>query len=180
MTLPFIETERLVIRPFEEPDVAPFAALAGVPSRARMMGSVPLPFTEDEARDWLDKRSWDNPPGYFLAITDRAGVLLGGMGPGPAPAFDFGYVLSRAAEGRGIATEAGRAVIAAIFAAPDAPQSLTAGCFTDNPASARVLTKLGFRLESTEEGRSRARLEPCPVWKYRLTRESFGGGCEIS
>ena len=56
---------------------------------------------------------------------------------------DFGYMLVQSAWGQGYATELGHAVIAHATAAPHWDQ-LKACVFTDNPASARVLEKLGF------------------------------------
>ena len=56
--------------------------------------------------------------------------------------YGFGYWYAVSAWGRGVATEAGAALIEALRAAGAA--RLTAGYFTTNPASARVLAKLGF------------------------------------
>jgi RimJ/RimL family protein N-acetyltransferase len=58
---------------------------------------------------------------------------------------ELGYWISRPCWGRGFATEAGRALVE-IARALRLPQ-LEASHFIDNPASARVLDKLGF--EST-------------------------------
>src|SRR3546814_5651513 len=59
-------------------------------------------------------------------------------------AHELGYWLTPAVWGRGYATEAGHAVIAMARHALGY-RRLPAWHFVDNPASARVLAKLGFR-----------------------------------
>ena len=48
------------------------------------------------------------------------------------------------------------------------PPALTAGVFTDNPASANVLASCGYMLVREELHPSRGRLAPAPSWVYRL------------
>src|SRR5690606_6266556 len=55
----------------------------------------------------------------------------------------MGYWIARAHWGHGYASEAGRAVIDVARALGH--KRLTAGHYVDNPASARVLRKIGFR-----------------------------------
>jgi RimJ/RimL family protein N-acetyltransferase len=78
--------------------------------------------------------------------TEREPELIGSIGFGRRPSgrVELGYWIARPHWGRGYATEAGRAVLAI---ARDAlrVRRLEAGHFTDNPASGRVLEKLGFR-----------------------------------
>jgi RimJ/RimL family protein N-acetyltransferase len=83
----------------------------------------------------------------FLVLkrTDAAPELIGSIGidtSGDEP--ELGYWLARDHWGRGYATEAGRAVIEIARSSLRLPR-LVSGHFTDNPASGRVLEKLGFR-----------------------------------
>lgn len=59
---------------------------------------------------------------------------------------DIGYVLARPYWGRGLMTEAGRAIVALAFRDP-AVHRVWAVCDIDNRASARVMEKLGMTLE---------------------------------
>ena len=59
---------------------------------------------------------------------------------------DLGYVLARLYWGRGLVTEAGRAIVDLAFSDP-AVHRVWAVCDVDNKASARVLEKLGMTLE---------------------------------
>ena len=56
---------------------------------------------------------------------------------------ELGYWIARRHWGRGFATEAGRAVLA--MARTLGHARIAASHFLDNPASGRVLAKLGFR-----------------------------------
>ena len=71
--------------------------------------------------------------------------LIGGMGVGAfrEEPHELGYWITPDAWGRGYATEAAGAVLRAARAA--GVRRVTAGHFVDNPASGRVLRKLGFR-----------------------------------
>jgi RimJ/RimL family protein N-acetyltransferase len=82
-----------------------------------------------------------------LLILERgraAPTLVGacGLGRRPSGAVELGYWIARTHWGRGIATEACKALIEMARALGLA--SLEGSHFIDNPASARVLEKLGF------------------------------------
>ena len=76
--------------------------------------------------------------------TDGAPMLIGagGFGRRPSGAVELGYWIARRHWNRGFATEAGRALVA-IAKTLKLPQ-IEASHFVDNPASGRVLEKLGF------------------------------------
>ena len=76
--------------------------------------------------------------------TDGAPLLVGacGLQRRPSGAVELGYWVARAHWGRGFATEAGRALIEIAYTLGLA--QLEASHFVDNPASGRVLEKLGF------------------------------------
>lgn len=91
---------------------------------------------------------------------------------------ELGYVLTKAAWGHGYATEAARAVLTWAYATLPLNR-VQSEADTRNPASARVLEKLGFVLEGTLR-------EDCVVdgvtsdsWVYGLLRrdwEAAGAG----
>jgi RimJ/RimL family protein N-acetyltransferase len=166
----WITTPRLVIRPLMPRHAPALTAFGGLPDVARMLGSVPSPWPQDHARDWIAKGAWRGKPGF------RAGVFMGstligmvGLGGQPMGAACF---IDPAFAGRGIATEAMQALLAHAYARFDLDE-ITADHFTDNPASGRVLQKLGFQNIGEGMGTSAARLEPAPVVHYRLTKARF-------
>ena len=106
----------------------------------------------------------------WLRIRKKASVLARGR--------DRKSCASPSAWGRGYATEAGRAVVAIARHALGLKR-LNAGHFIDNPASGRVLTKLGFRATGRVEPRhSRARggEAPCAVFELDLDE---GRMCDV-
>ena len=76
--------------------------------------------------------------------TDAAPQLIGacGLGRRPSGSVEMGYWIARPNWGRGFATEACEALID--MARMLGLQQLEGSHFIDNPASARVLEKLGF------------------------------------
>lgn len=110
----------------------------------------PSPYTEADARDWVaavDERRRDT----HLAIT-LDGMAIGGIGliagtdVGVLTA-QFGYWLGKRNWGRGIATAAARALLTFVREQTDFVR-LEAPVFAWNPASMRVLEKVGFERES--------------------------------
>ena len=173
--LPYLKTNRLKTRPLVTADLDEFRKFAGQEQVAKMTGSVPSPFSLDEAEKWLELRGWNNPPGFMIAVTLTDGTLIGSIGCGPAPTYDIGYLISPEASGNGYASEICTALVDAMFMDEEGPTSLNACVFTDNPASARVLDKCGFEYIADCLGSSRARLEPATNWQYRLSREDWKG-----
>jgi RimJ/RimL family protein N-acetyltransferase len=91
-----------------------------------------------------------------------------GLGRRASGAVELGYWISRAHWGRGFATEASRALIDIARALGIA--RLEASHFIDNPASARVLDKLGFESTGIIAPRMNcARGEEAPARLMRLT-----------
>src|SRR5262249_6321233 len=135
-----IETERLVLRPFRSADAGEFARLAGDWAVASMARDIPYPFSPIQAYGWLSPVR-----GEVRFAIERDGQLLGGAGfyrraSGTA---ELGFWLARAWWGHGYATEAARAVLHQGLKNPRIP-GYSSAHFVDNPASARVLAKLGF------------------------------------
>jgi len=143
----FARTERLLLRPgWREDGPALYRAICdeGI---VRNLAHAPWPYSYDDAETFLGReRSPAEPAMLIFLRTAAAPELIGGIGFGRTPGggVELGYWLARAHWGRGYATEAGRAVLAA---ARDSLRlkRIEAGHFLDNPASGRVLEKLGFR-----------------------------------
>lgn len=171
-----IVTARLVVAPFQPDDAPRFAQIMDDADIARMMQSIPYPFTPELAADWIAKRQWAGRPGFCLGIRQQ-GRLIGWVGMGGAP-LSIAYALGRDYWGRGFASEAVAGFLAEMRAR-FGPQALVAGAYTDNPASARVLEKLGFTKTGEIDDKSDARLEPRRVLQYRRrAAHSMGQGRE--
>jgi RimJ/RimL family protein N-acetyltransferase len=87
------------------------------------------------------------PPKIELAITlAGADAVVGSVGAWPVAEgrWEMGWVLHRDLWGQGYATEAARAVFESVAARGDV-HTIFARCRPENPASARVMGKLGMR-----------------------------------
>jgi RimJ/RimL family protein N-acetyltransferase len=143
----FARTERLLLRPaWREDAPAVFGAVADE-AIARNLARLPWPYRLEHAEEWLAQPQDPAWPSFLIFLRTAAGPeLVGGMGihRGEEGGAELGYWIARARWGQGIATEGGRAAIAAARDTLRLPR-LASGYFVDNPASGRVLGKLGFR-----------------------------------
>lgn len=174
-----LETGRLILRPFEPRDHAPFAALNANPD---VMAHFPALLSRAESDDLIaaiHERTLAH--GFCLAaIEEKGGGFLGMCGlnrPGFAahftPCVEIGWRLQRAAWGRGIATEAARAWVAHGFGALGLAE-IVAFMTTGNRRSMAVMERIGM-IRDWGGGFMHPALEPesplAPHVLYRLTRE---------
>ncbi len=141
----FTRTARLLLRPGWAEDAPALAAAIGDQRVVRNLLSPPWPYSEADAQAFLTRPR--DPVLPSLLIFERKGadpVLVGSCGLGrlPSGAVQLGYWIALPFWGRGFATEAGQAMVD-IARALSLPR-LQASFFIDNPASGRVLAKLGF------------------------------------
>jgi len=170
----FARTERLLLRPGWIQDApALFAAIAdeGI---VRNLASAPWPYARENAESFLNtERRPSEAAMLIFRRTEGAPELAGSVGFGRRPdgELEFGYWIARRFWGRGYATEAGRAAIAM---ARDSLRlkRLSSGHFLDNPASGRVLEKLGFRPTGAIVPRfsaGRGEAAPCRLLEIELS-----------
>lgn len=147
MTFEPIATERLNLRPLETRDRARLIALANNWKVSKNLSTMPFPYTEQAADEWLAKQAeiWAGGKTVALAIT-IGDELIGGIGVGVRDSADWelGYWLGEPYWNRGYASEAASALRDYAFSNLKLGR-IVAGHFADNHASGRVLTKLGFR-----------------------------------
>ncbi len=151
-TQPVLRTARLRLRPFTAADAPDVQRLAGDPAVSDTALDLPHPFEDGMAEAWIGTHAAGISAGtlYIFAITSaESGTLLGAAGlmiePGHRRA-ELGYWLGADFWGRGYATEASGAVIRHGFEQLDLHR-IHASHLVRNPASGRVLQKLGMRRE---------------------------------
>ena len=142
----FARTERLLLRPGWIEDAPALAGLIGDQVVARNLARVPFPYTLADAERFLGVGTATLPNLLAFARTRGAPRLIGGVGlhRDLDGAVELGYWIGRPFWGLGFATEAARAMVALAHGSLRV-ERLVAGHFRDNPASGRVLRKLGFR-----------------------------------
>lgn len=164
-----ITTPRLELRAIQPGDTADCARIGGDPRVAPMIFAATIPWAAADAARFIECWRWRGRLGFRMAIT-RQGKFIGTVGvapPGPDGIPNVMYFLDPAQWGQRLMTEALGAFLPALVDRFRLP-AVTADVFIDNPASARVLEKLRFQRTGTGTGTSAARLEPAPVWLYRL------------
>lgn len=161
-----LTTSRLVLRGFSATDTRRFRDLASDWQVARMTSDIPHPLSNDQALAWLRPAE-----GEARFAIEREGVLIGGIGyfRRTSGAAELGFWLGRDYWGQGYATEAGLAVVRHGFTV-GRHDAFTSSHFHDNPASGRVLTKLGFEPAGDGEIWSTARGQNVPAQFFWLTR----------
>ena len=163
---PSLRTRRLTLRRFELSDAADVQRLAGDRAIADMTLEIPHPYDVETARRWILTL-----PGKFergeevvFAVTIReSGRLAGAVGLELTPRFDraeLGYWIAKDDWGKGYATEAAEAVISYGFTTLGLHR-IHATPFKRNPASMRVLQKLGMK----HEGRAREHVKKWGVFE---------------
>jgi RimJ/RimL family protein N-acetyltransferase len=175
--MPRLETERLLLRLPEFRDVPAIATWIGDWDVAKNLASVPHPYSEDNAREFVtraaEKRALGE--GHCFAVTRKEdGAFMGACGLLLKDGrFELGYWLGKPFWRQGYATEAARKVVSFAFHDLKAT-SVWAGWYHDNPASGRVLQKLGCRPDGAQPRHSLARGHDVPCNMMALTREEFG------
>jgi ribosomal-protein-alanine N-acetyltransferase len=149
MTRGPIQTERLVLRPPREADAVALFDLGSSAAVTKYVG-WPRHMTLEDTHAFLKSSSaeWERWPAGPWVIESRADArLLGTSGLSFETSYraSTGYVLVQSAWGKGIATEALRAV--AELADRLAVRRLYALCHVEHWASARVLERAGFQHE---------------------------------
>lgn len=179
MPVPVLETERLILRQWREPDLDPFAAMSGDPEVMRWVGGV---LSRDRAQAYID-RSQDAfarlGMGRFALERKADGALVGACGLMPShrgvplpPYIDVGWRLSREAWGHGFATEAAAAVIRDGFARLGLHE-ITGVTAAINLRSRRVMERLGMARDESSDFEDASHAEGDPMRStvvYRICR----------
>jgi RimJ/RimL family protein N-acetyltransferase len=166
----FARTPRLLLRPGFPEDAPALAAAIADEGIVRNLSVVPWPYALRDAEAFLASPRDPVLPSFLIfERTASAPVLVGscGLGRRPSGAVELGYWIGRPFWGRGFASEAGHALID--IARALGLRQIEASHFIDNPASARVLDKLGFESTGLIAPRTNcARGEAVPARLMRL------------
>jgi len=151
---PTLLTERLLLRPLTLTDASAVQRLAGEREIAATTAAIPHPYPDGAAEAWIETH-----PGRFargeaaaFAVTRRTdSALLGVVGLEIDPETqraELGYWIGKPYWNRGYCSEAAAEVVR--FALIDLRlRRVFARHFSGNPASGRVMQKIGMRHEGT-------------------------------
>ena len=149
-----LETERLILRPFQISDSETVEKLAGDKQIASTTLHIPHPYPKGGAAEWIatHEPKYLEGKGVVYAITlKNNGELVGSislMNMVKGHQAELGYWVGVPYWSKGICTEAGNALLEYGF--ETLGLNRVHACYLSrNPASGRVMEKLGMRYEGT-------------------------------
>ena len=160
MSCCILESERLLLRPPERRDIPALVPLANDYDVAKNLSTLPHPYTVTHGEEFVARVEEQRASGsdFNFAITRKSdNSYMGGCGLHLKEGkFEFGYWLGRPFWKHGYATEAATRLVLFAFEELQA-ESVWAGWFFDNPASGRVLEKLGCKANGMDKRACMAR-----------------------
>lgn len=170
---PMLETERLLLRLPQASDFAAYAAMHEDAETMRFIGGV-----APRAAAW---RKFLQMPGawaiqgfaMFAVVEKSTGDWLGNLGPWQPegwPGTEIGWAFTRGAQGKGYATEAGRAAVDWAFEQLGWTEVIHS-IHPDNRASQELARRLGAH--NSGPGKLPAPFENEPIDIWRQTREHW-------
>ncbi len=174
-----ITTERLLLRPLTAADAPALHRLVNDWAVVRNLSRLPFPYPRELADEWIEStvRQIDEGTGFHLAIAgqESGSELVGciGLRLDTTPRVgNLGYWVGRRFWGHGVASEAVMRLARWSLANLDL-DGLEAQVVADNPASAAVLKRAGFREVGHGEEAFLARGGRHPVLRFEATREDL-------
>jgi RimJ/RimL family protein N-acetyltransferase len=175
---PALYSNRLALRPFELADSADVQRLAGDRAIADTTVLIPHPYEDGMAEQWILSHQGKIEAGemaIFATILQESETLIGAIGLEIVSRFqraELGYWIGKPYWGNGYCTEAGRLVLEYGFSTLNLNR-IHAHHFKRNPASGRVLQKLGM----THEGYARQHVKKWDVFEdielYGMLKEEW-------
>ncbi|MCE7999069.1 MAG: GNAT family N-acetyltransferase [Rhodobiaceae bacterium] len=165
--------EKIKLRPFTLEDAPRVQDLVSNWNVASMVARIPHPYPDGGAEEWIsghrERRAAGEDWPFAIEVGDK---LVGAVGlsrteSGP---FEIGYWIGEPYWGKGIASEAARVLVEFAFDILGLDH-LVSGHFKDNPASGRVLIKVGFLRSGEEKRFCLARGEEIDCITLKLTAE---------
>lgn len=141
-----ITTDRLTLRQIWPTDADRITEIVSDPRVHRMVARIPESQTHAQTLAWIaghaTGRAEDTDHPYAILHNDTLIGTAGAHRSRTGEPFEIGYWLAPEAWGQGFTTEAADALIDWLKSRGE--QAFVSGYFVDNPASGRVLDKLGF------------------------------------
>jgi RimJ/RimL family protein N-acetyltransferase len=172
-----IETQRLLLRPLTIKDGPAIAAKIDNYNISKNLARVPHPYHLTDAEEFLDWALELDHRSAFRVITlkqqpdDLIGLISYDWMEDKQRA-DLGYWLVQEHWGKGLMTEAACAMVELAFTSTGL-DALSSCYFNENPASGRVLAKVGFAATGACTQYSKSRGEDVPVTTMQISRNSW-------
>lgn len=177
-----ITTDRLILRRLVPADAPRIAALCADREIAANTLTIPHPYALTDAEAWLrgEGDRWASGASANFAMTMGAdGLVVGSVGlriEADHNRAELGYWVARSHWGQGLATEAARAVMEWGFRERGL-ERVYASHYARNPASGRVLEKIGMRREGVARHAVKkwGAFEDCVIYAMLRADRQVGG-----
>ena len=169
-----LETERLLLRPFQFEDVDHVLTYSQDPEFGRYL-PIPQPYTLGDAVEFVARKllaDWSTRPRFAIVLGRQ---VVGGIGLNineHHEIAELGYGLARPLWNRGLTTEAARAVVAWGFDRYPL-YKIYARAFLSNSGSWRVMEKLGMTREGVLRSHHQLRGEHFDIASYGILRREW-------
>jgi RimJ/RimL family protein N-acetyltransferase len=173
-----IETRRLILRPLQEADLDDLVAAINNFQIVKNTARIPFPYGRTDAEDYLALTNRAGPHDLFLSIAlkETPHRIVGGISAeGGANDSELGYWIAEPLWGKGLMSEAARAMAAHVFQYTEYDE-MVAGYRIGNEASRRILSRLGFMPTHEDMIESRGLGYLVPVMRMALTRSTWERG----
>jgi [ribosomal protein S5]-alanine N-acetyltransferase len=168
-----ITTDRLLLRPYTLEDMPAMLPLINEREIALNTLRIPHPYSQEDAQRWLESRGdGDNVFAITLRETKELVGTVGLHFKERNDSAEIGYWIGMPFWGRGYATEAAGAVMRYGFESFPLNR-IYAMHFARNPASGRVLQKIGMRHEGTLRQHLKKWEEYVDLECYGILRSEF-------
>lgn len=169
-----IRTERLLMRPPSLRDARAYSRVLNDWDVVAPTGTWTYPLDFRYASFRLRAALTMRPLRDHVFVVEQHGDFVGvcGIHQDKDDVFSIGYMFGRSTWGQGVATEALRAVCEFGFRTCRASM-IWGDAFAENPASGRVMQKVGMRFVRQEMGWSAARAASFPTNRFEMTRTEF-------
>ena len=176
---PMLETERLLIRGFELSDAPAVQRLVNDIDIARSTLHIPYPYTLEMAEEWIasQKEQLENGTSIELAIAlKKDGELIGAIAISAINREDetaeIGYWIGKKFWNNGYCTEAAKRIVQYCFEELKLNR-VYAIHFSTNPASGRVMEKIGMKKEGVLRQNKKKWGEFIDTPIYAILREEY-------
>jgi [ribosomal protein S5]-alanine N-acetyltransferase len=172
-----METTRLMLRDLRDDDAADLARELTSFNITRNTSSIPHPYTLADAVGFIARQKVKASASIkkIIVLKTAPDHLIGSVRLHIIPAentCELGYWIAEPHWGQGYASEAAGFIVEHAFTVLN-HATIIADYNTDNPASGRVLHRLGFSETGKSEGYSLAQGKSVPVTLMRLTRAEW-------
>lgn len=173
---PKIETERLILSQLKEEDIPFVTEYLQNKIFSDLTSNIPYPYTREHSELWIkmSQEAFDNNTGYTFAIRNKDGQIIGAIGlhDREDDKAELGYWMGRPFWNKGYITEAALALLEFGFRELEF-NKIYATYFLHNPASGRILEKIGMEEEARLKQHLKKDGEYFDVMMYSVLKNKY-------